>query len=304
MTTTGKSKKRSQPLGLIDPTSIDDLRRVFAMLRKPRNFKQFAQNFLIDKKARDEIIAGAHILRGDQVLEIGSGSGVLTQEMVKRAGRVVALDLDPYLLEVTRIVCAGAKNLELRLEDVRNINLPKLFCEREVTRAEDKEYIVVSNVPYYLTGYLLQLFLSSSCPPERMVLTLQKEVAEKILAPLGDYSLLTVSVRVFGEPSLLQIISRESFWPQPNVDSAVLKIERHKKPVVAPKDQKKFFRVVKAGFSARRKKLFNSLSGGLHISIDAAKEALKAAKIDPNVRAQEISIEKWAALSQIVQFEE
>lgn len=296
------------PQNGIDPTRIDDLKRVFAMLKKPRNFKGLGQNFLIDKKVRDDIIAGANIKTTDHVLEIGSGSGVLTQELVARAARVVALDLDPYLLELTRMVCAGAKNLELRLEDVRKINLPKLFRkpttgQNHTSTTDTSGYIVVSNVPYYLTGYLLQLFLSSSCPPTRMVLTVQKEVAEKIMAPVGDYSLLTVSVRVFGEPSILQIVSNESFWPAPNVESAVLKIERHAMPKIPSKDQKKFFRVVKAGFSARRKKLFNSLAGGLRISTEAAKEALKAAKIGPDVRAQELSVENWATLSQIVKFD-
>ena len=284
-------------IGSLDPTNLEDLKHAFAVLHKPRNFKKYGQNFLIDARARDEIIAAARLNRSDQVLEIGCGSGVLTQQLVQHAGHVTALDIDPYLLEVTRLACADAKNLDLRLEDVRKINLPKLFCERGIT-----DYKLVSNVPYYLTGYLLELFLSSPCPPSLSVLTIQKEVADRVLAKPGDYTLLTVSVQVFGSAKLVQTISRRSFWPQPNVDSAVITLERHAKPLIAPTEQKKFFRVVKAGFSARRKKLSNALAGGLRLDVSAAQTALKAADLPPKARAQELTIQKWAELSQKIEF--
>jgi 16S rRNA (adenine1518-N6/adenine1519-N6)-dimethyltransferase len=294
-----KSGNTLERFSNFDPTSINQLREVFALLRKPVSteaLKKYGQNFLIDGQAGDSIITAAQLSPADTVLEIGPGSGVLTQKMAPLAHRIVAIDIDPYLLEVTRLAVGKASNVELRLEDVRKINLPKLFCAEKSSGS----YIVVSNLPYYLTGYLLELFSTSPCSPRRMVLTLQKEVAERILAPVGDHTMLSISMAVFGKTKLVREIPAESFWPQPLVDSAVIRIDRHERPVIAPADQKKFFRVVKAGFSARRKKLSNALSGGLRISIDEAKKLLTAAGLPENARAQELSLENWSQLSQKV----
>ncbi|MFO0702853.1 MAG: 16S rRNA (adenine(1518)-N(6)/adenine(1519)-N(6))-dimethyltransferase RsmA [Candidatus Andersenbacteria bacterium] len=276
-------------LGPIDPTNVADLKRVFALLRKPRNYKEFAQNFLVDQGARNAVVEAAALHADDEVLEVGPGSGVLTQQLVARARRVVALDIDPYLLEVTRVVCGGAKNLELRLEDVRHVNLPKLF-------ASDR-YIAASNVPYYLTGYVLELLTSSTRAPRRIVLTVQQEVAERLVAPPGQHTLLSISVATFGRAELVRVVPRTSFWPVPKVDSAIVRIERHATPPVAAAEKKWFLRVVKAGFSARRKKLSNALAGGLHTTTVAAAAALQAVGIQPNTRAQELTLESWAQLS-------
>jgi 16S rRNA (adenine1518-N6/adenine1519-N6)-dimethyltransferase len=282
-----------------DPASVEQLREVFAFLRKsqaPGALKKYGQNFLVDRASRDAIIKAAEIGAGDTVLEIGPGSGILTQKLAGVAKKVVAVDIDPYLLEAARLATGNARNVELRLEDVRDINLPKLFC----SDAQAGAYLVVSNVPYYLTGYLLELFTTSTCSPRRMVLTVQKEVAERILAPVGDHTVLSISMAVFGKTTLVRELPKEVFWPQPTIDSAVIRIDRHTQPVIAPADQTKFFRVVKAGFSARRKKLSNALSGGLRISIDEAKKLLASAEIPENARAQELSLEKWSQLSQKV----
>lgn len=273
----------------LNPTSIADLKRAFTLLRKPRNFKALAQNFLVDVGARDSIIRAAALQAKDEVLEIGPGSGVLTQQLVKKAGRVVAIDVDPYMLELTRAVCAGARNLELRLQDVRKINLPETF--------PSGRYVAVGNLPYYLTGYVLQLLTSSSNAPFRIVLTVQKEVAERLVAKAGDHTLLSISVGMFGKVELIQTLSFRSFWPQPKVDSAVIRIERHAKPLVPEAEQRQFFRVVKAGFSARRKKLSNALAGGLRTTPAAVAAALKETGLGQNARAQELTIEQWATLS-------
>jgi len=273
----------------INPTNVADLRRAFALLRKPRNLKALAQNFLVDVGARDAIIRAASLSAEDEVLEIGPGSGVLTQQLVARAARVVAIDVDPYMLELTRAVCAGARNLELKFQDVRKVNLPETF--------PSCRYVAVGNLPYYLTGYVLELLTSSSCSPHRIVLTVQKEVADRLVARAGDHTLLSISVGTFGRVELVQTLSFRSFWPQPKVDSAVVRIERHAKPPVPASERRAFFRVVRAGFSARRKKLSNALAGGLRTTPSVVATVLRDAGLGENARAQELTIEQWATLS-------
>jgi 16S rRNA (adenine1518-N6/adenine1519-N6)-dimethyltransferase len=279
----------------LDPTSVDQLTQAFAELKKPRDLKKFGQNFLMDRKVLAAVVAASELTNQDHVLEIGSGSGVLTAELVKHAKRVVALEIDPYMIEVTKMAVGEAPNLELRFEDVRKVNLPKLFCEGQ-QRAGD--YVVVANLPYYLTGYVLELLFSSACSPKRTVLMLQKEVAQRLLATPGDMSVLSVSVQVFGKVSLVTEVLSESFWPQPEVDSAVVRIDRHPSPTIASHERDHFFRVVKAGFSAKRKKLVNALAGGLHLEPDMVQKLLNELKWNPNARAQELSIDQWALLSQ------
>ena len=212
---------------------------------------------------------------------------------------MIAIDIDPYLLEVTRAATTHdgleAKNLELRLEDVRKINLPGMFGSATDKPAEP--YILVSNVPYYLTGYLLELFTSTSVPPKRMVLTLQKEVAERITARPDDQTILSVAIKLFGTARIECDVLRDAFWPAPGVDSAVLVIERHTKPLIPVAETHNLMRVVKAGFSARRKKLANALAGGLHLELDMVRGRLTGAGFGPNARAQELSLQDWAKVS-------
>ncbi len=320
-----------------DPLNLDDLKKVLKILKKPRNFKKFGQNFLLDQKVRDSILSAANLSKQDQVLEIGPGAGVLTGELTKKAGRVVAIDIDPYMLELTRLSSGAPDNLELKLQDVRKINLPKLFCGpahttdkkksfsgsmagessgqdtsktrgREVKQSSNKvtgksgeqnrDYVAVSNLPFLLTGFIFELLLTSTCSPKRMVVMVQKEVADRILAEPGEHSLLSLSVNIFGQPKKIAEVSRESFWPVPKVDSSVIKIDRFDRPLIGLADQKLFFRVARAGFSAKRKKLLNALQGGLGLGKDLIKKALAESDITENTRAQELSVEKWAKLSQ------
>ncbi len=286
----------------VNPLDLNDIKEAFKVLKKPRNFKKLGQNFLIDEEVRDQIIEAAGIKANDEVFEIGPGAGVLTTELVKKAKRVVAIDIDPYMLEVARLATGDPDNLELKLEDIRKINLPKIFCKQtEGPDATGGSYIAVSNLPYLLTGYIFELLLTSKCSPKRIVVMVQKEVAERILAKPGGYSMLTLSVNVFGKPTKVVDVPRDLFWPAPNVDSMVIKIERFKAPLVAAEEQKHFFRIAKAGFSARRKKLANSLSGGLHKDIDEVKEAMIKAEIPENARAQELTVRDWAKLSHILE---
>jgi len=283
-----------------NPLEVAELKRIFALLKKPSSdarLKEFGQNFLIDGRARDDIIAAAKLEPADHVLEIGPGSGVLTQKLVMQAARVVAIDVDPYLLEVTRLATlqpdkTSPKNLELMLQDVRTINLPKLFPK------SGGEYVVVSNIPYYLSGYLFELFTSSAVTPKRLVLTVQKELAERVAAAPDDQTVLSIVVALFGKASIVREIPSSAFWPAPRVDSALLVVDRHAQPPIDPAQAKSVMRVVKAGFSARRKLLANALSGGLNIPIQEARQKLVEAGFAPNVRAQELGLKDWALLSQ------
>jgi len=155
----------------------------------------------------------------------------------------------------------------------------------------------VSNLPYYLTGYILELLTSSTTPPFRAVLTVQLEVAERLTAEAGQHTLLSIMIALFGRVSMVRTITRLSFWPAPKVDSAVILIERHPTPVVPLAEEKWLLRVVKAGFAARRKMLSNALSGGLRKTPGVILAALKAVGLQENARAQELTIEQWAQLS-------
>ena len=293
-----KQARDGSDLHFSNPLDVAELKRIFGVLKKPSkesHLREFGQNFLIDGRARDDIIAAAQVTRSDQVLEIGPGSGVLTQQLATRAGRVVALDVDPYLLEVTRLATvqpdgSTPSNVELLLQDVRKVNLPDLFPEGD--------YIVVSNIPYYLSGYLFELFTTTKVPPKRLVLTVQKEVAQRVTAGPKDQTILSVVMALFGRASIVREIESGAFWPAPNVDSAVLVIERHATPVVDPAETKQIMRVVKAGFSARRKNLANALAGGLALPIDQTRLLVEQAGFSPTIRAQELSLQDWALLSQ------
>jgi len=280
----------------LDPTRVVELKRAFALLRKPRNYKKYGQNFLMDRDVRDQIISAADLTKSDTVLEVGPGSGVLTQQLVKQAARVVALDVDPYALELVKHVTGEPKHLELLLQDVRQINLPATFCPD----GERGQYVVVSNPPYLLTGYLFRLLLESSCSPKRIVLTIQKEVADRVLAKPGGWSMLTVTVALFGKVQSIASVPSTAFWPKPKVSSTVIRIDRHAEPVIPPEKMREYLRIVRAGFSARRKKLRNALSGGLQLPIAEIDRLLEEAKISPDLRAQELLIEDWTRLSQII----
>lgn len=247
--------------------------------------KSFGQNWLRDDATLDEIVAAAELSIRDTVLEVGPGLGTLTSKLVKKAGKVVAVEADqdliPYLLDQA----AKVNNLEIVRGDILKFDLTKLPAG----------YKVVANIPYYLTSNLIRNLLEASNPPTAMVLLVQKEVAERIVAGPGQMSVLSFSVQYYGEATIVRDVSRELFDPVPQVDSAIIKIMRHTEPVFAA-DTRLLFRLVKAGFGEKRKMLRNSLSGGLHVDQSAVEESLTAAQISPTARAQELSMQQWRDL--------
>ena len=250
--------------------------------------KSLGQNFLQDERILQSIVASAGIDPSEEILEIGSGLGNLTRYLATAARSVTAVELDKGLFPTLETVLAPYQNIRLVQGDILKLNPADLI--------ESSNYLVVANIPYYITSALLQHLLESGKPPRRMVLTMQKEVAERICARPGKLSLLALSVQVYGNPSILADIPAEAFYPAPKVDSAVLRVEILPEPVIPTAMLDTFFMLIKAGFSQKRKTLRNSLSGGLGIAPAEAEKKLAAARLDPMRRAETLSLEEWKRL--------
>lgn len=248
--------------------------------------KSLGQHWLRNQKILAQICEYAELGSEDTVLEIGSGLGDLTDELVQRAGKVIAVEKDEKLADqLTRKVLP--EKLEVITGDILKFDLGKL----------PKGYKVVANIPYYLTSNLLRVLSESANRPRLMVLLVQKEVAERITAGPGQMSVLAVSVQLYNQTSLGIVVPAKAFEPPPKVDSQVVILKRREEPLFKNLDDKEFFRIVKAGFSERRKKLRSSLSGGLGISVEEADELLTSSGVAENRRAQELSLQEWHILS-------
>ncbi|CAN5408319.1 16S rRNA (adenine(1518)-N(6)/adenine(1519)-N(6))-dimethyltransferaseRsmA [soil metagenome] len=252
--------------------------------------KSLGQHWLHDKATLQAICDSAEVGPKDTVLEIGPGLGTLTKLLVAQAESVVAVEFDPILAaNLGNHVSAG--NLQVVHQDILSFDLTSLPAG----------YKVVANIPYYLTSNLVRVLSESSNPPSTAVLLIQKEVAERVCAKAGAMSILSVTAQYYWETSLGQLVPAELFTPPPKVDSQVLILHRHEWPLFEDVDAKQFFRLVKAGFSQKRKTLVNSLSAGLSISKEGAKILLDAANIPQNTRAQALSLEDWYNLYQASQ---
>jgi 16S rRNA (adenine1518-N6/adenine1519-N6)-dimethyltransferase len=253
--------------------------------------KSLGQNFLQDHFALQAIASAAEIQPTDTVLEIGPGLGSLTRYLAAAAKQVGAVELDMDLLVPLRAVLAPYSNVQIIHGDILKLSPQKLVTE--------EDYIVAANIPYYITSAVIRHLLESNPKPRRIVLTIQKEVAERICAKPGDMSLLALSVQVYGNPRIAARIPANAFFPEPKVDSAVLNVDIYSDPLIKPELIEAFFKMIKAGFSQKRKTLRNSLSSGLHISTTSAAEILTKANIDPMRRAETLSIEEWQTLCEI-----
>jgi 16S rRNA (adenine1518-N6/adenine1519-N6)-dimethyltransferase len=268
-------------------TSIAALMRTYGL--RPR--KDLGQNFLADPVALDRIAAAADLAPEDIVLEVGAGLGTLTRLLAERAGRVLAVELDSHLVEILRSQLAGSSNVEIIQGDV--LNLPELGLTHLA-------YKVVGNLPYYITSAVLRHFLEREPRPRLMVVTVQREVAERIVAKPGDMSLLAVSVQFYGQPRIAARIPAGAFYPPPQVDSAVLRLDVAEQPTVALAreiDERTFFRTVRAGFAQKRKTLRNALSAGLGLSPGQVEERMAQIGLDPRRRAETLSLEEWAQVA-------
>lgn len=254
--------------------------------------KRLGQNFLTDPAAAQRIVSAASLSSEDTVVEVGAGLGVLTRLLAEQAGQVLAVELDDGLVRVLNEQLADLPNVRIIHGDI--LQLPDLGVSHLA-------YKVVGNLPYYITSAVLRRFLEKRPRPRLMVVTVQREVAERIVAQPGRLSLLAVSVQFYGRPGLVARIPPGAFYPSPQVDSAVLRVEIDDQPAVSLAegvDESTYFRVVRAGFSQRRKTLRNSLSGGLALSPEQVEVALGEMGIDSRRRAETLDLQEWAQATQ------
>lgn len=251
--------------------------------------KALGQNFLHDPNALEKIVTIAELMPEDIVLEVGPGTGNLTRGLARAARRVFAVEIDTRLQPLLDDVLEDCDNVTVIYDDVLKVDVPALV--------EHREFVVVANVPYYISSAILRHLLDAPHRPRRVVLTVQYELAERVVAQPGDLSLLGVSVQFYGKAQIVARLPPAVFWPRPEIDSAVLCVEVYETPPVDVPDSATFFRVARAGFGQKRKQLKNALSSGLGLNATAAGQLLAAAGIDPMRRAETLTLEQWAALA-------
>ena len=263
--------------------------------------KGMGQNFLVDQTILDKIVTAAELTRAVVVLEVGAGLGALTRRLAQDAGHVVAVELDQRLMPVLQSILADLDNVTLIQGDILALNPADLISAASIQYpASSIQYKVVANLPYYITSAVLRHLLEASLKPQRMVITVQREVAERIVAKPGRMSLLAVSVQFYGRPQRLFRIKPGSFYPSPGVESAVVRVDLHAVPPVPAEDTAAFFRVVRAGFAQRRKQLHNGLAAGLGRPPEEVAARLREVGMDPRQRPQELSLEEWARVTRVL----
>lgn len=270
----------------MDLSNIKDL-KVAMQLAGIKANKGLGQHFLIDAESVDAIIDAANISSSDTVLEVGPGLGVMTDQLAKTGAQIMAVETDHNLVELLNRRLPD--NVQVEEADIMKFNLANV----------PTDYKVVANVPYYITSPIIRLLMESKNPPIHSVLLIQKEVAERIAAEPGDMSILALSVQYYADVELVVDVPRDRFYPEPNVDSTVIKLTRKAQPAFAA-DTAKLFRLIKAGFGEKRKQLRNSLSGGLQMTTEQSARLIEQAGLKDTARAQELSLEQWKALYDVV----
>jgi 16S rRNA (adenine1518-N6/adenine1519-N6)-dimethyltransferase len=273
----------------LPPLNIPALLRAYHLHPK----KGLGQNFLVDEAALRRVVAAAELTPQDTVLEVGAGLGSLTRCLAQSASQVTAVELDKDLFPLLRQVLAPFNNIRLEAGDILELDPAALGLT--------PGYLVVANIPYYITSALIRHLLEAPLKPARIVLTVQKEVAMRICAGPGDMSLLALGVQVYGNPQVMASIPAGSFFPAPEVDSSVVRIDLYSQPII-PQDQiDRFFRLARAGFGQKRKQLRNSISGVVSGGSAGAMALLQAAGIDPMRRAETLSLAEWTLLTNLAQ---
>ena len=253
--------------------------------------KSLGQNFLIDPSGLDKVMQAAGLSPEDTVLEIGAGLGSLTVLLAQTVRRVIAVEIDRGLIAPLTEAVSEYDNVQIVEGDILKIPPEELNL--------GEAYLVVANIPYYISSAIIRRLLETQNRPARIVLTVQQEVAERICAKDGKFSLLALSVQVFGVPRIQARIAAGCFYPAPDVDSAVLSITLYPQPLIATEELDTFFRLARAGFSQKRKTLRNTLSAGLGLPAVQAESLLTAAGIDPRRRAETLSIAEWGRLTDV-----
>ncbi len=268
-----------------------------ALLRKHglRPHKGLGQNFLVDDSALRRVMDAAEVSAGEAVLEIGAGLGSLTRYLATTAERVIAVEIDKNLIPPLREVLSAYTNIEIIHGDILNIKPSKLLTI-DNSQLTINNYLVVANIPYYITSAIIRHLLEAEIKPQRLILTVQREVAERICASPGKLSLLALSVQIYGAPRVVGRIPAGAFYPVPKVDSAVVRIDIFPDPMIPQPLIPAFFDLAKAGFGQKRKTLRNSLSSGMAWPKETARRVLESAAIDPQRRAETLSLDEWKEL--------
>ena len=251
--------------------------------------KSLGQNFLVESAGLNKVIQAAQLNPKDEVLEIGAGLGSLTYLLAQSAARVSAVEIDRAVLPPLREALEAFDNVTIIEGDILALEIDQIVTS--------PNYIVVANIPYYISSAIIRHLLEAERKPRRVVLTVQKEVAERILARDGKMSLLALSVQVFGQVSIAGVIPAGSFLPAPDVDSAVLKIELYPEPLIPLDLHESFFKLAQAGFSQKRKTMRNSLAGGLRLPAAEVERLMEKSGLDCARRAETLTLQEWRTLT-------
>ncbi len=294
----------------------EDLKNLLKRYRLSPNYT-YGQNFLIDDGVLDSMVECAEVSEQDVILEIGPGIGNLTRKLCERGSKVLAIEKDPKFLPLlTDLQQEFPNQLDVVIADVLEFDLPSSLKVAEAN-AEGRQnysqlfrvfpngvprssapYKVVANIPYYITGKILEKFLTTSHKPRSITVLVQKEVAERVVAKAGELNVLAISVQIFGEPKIFKIVKKESFFPVPKVDSAILQIDLFETPKYSIANEANFFKILKACFVGKRKQLHNTLTGNLALEKKQVLQILEALNINPQIRPQALTIEQWIALTE------
>jgi 16S rRNA (adenine1518-N6/adenine1519-N6)-dimethyltransferase len=282
----GPAKVQGPPL----PGSPPNLLEAKVLMRRfgVKPDRRLGQNFLVDGDARRKVLDAAGLDANSCVLEIGPGLGALTQALAGMARRVIAVEFDHRLISILEQAFSGTSNIELVCGDVLKIDFEGLIGE--------DGYVVVANIPYNITSAIIRKLMEVDHKAARLVLTVQQEVAERVIASPGDLSLLALSVQMYGTPRIAGLLPATSFYPVPKVDSAILCVDVHKQASVEAGQIPTFFEIARAGFSQKRKQLHNALAAGLGMPDRQVREWLLDCGIDPGRRAQSLSLQDWKQL--------
>jgi 16S rRNA (adenine1518-N6/adenine1519-N6)-dimethyltransferase len=266
--------------------------------------KGLGQHFLVDEEVLKVIAPAAELTPDDVVVEVGPGLGVLTKELARQAGWVIAVELDTRLATILKRTLASVSNVAIINKNILQVDPAALLEEQKqklpLAKGKTLNYKVVANLPYYITSAVLRHFLEASLKPRLMVVMVQKEVAEAIAAKPGRLSLLSISVQFYGQPEIISYVPARCFHPAPEVDSAILKIALYPEPAVVVKDIDGFFNLVRAGFSASRKQIANSLAQGLGLAKADVLPLLEKAGIIYKRRAETLALDEWQRLWQVL----
>ncbi len=251
--------------------------------------KVFGQNFLMNDVVLQDIVDSVPLSKGDAILEIGPGIGNLTERLIKTGHYVLSVDKDKNFVPILRGLSKQYKNFRFEIEDILHFNFSDALSEYG-------QYHVVANIPYYITGKIIQMLVRAPKLPTTMTLLVQKEVAQNISAKPGSLNLLAISVQLHADVKILETVKARDFYPAPKVDSCVIQIAFRKKPKYIIEDEKRFFAILRACFIGKRKQIHNTLMNNLQLEKDTVSQLLEDVGIDPKARPQEVTIEQWIEL--------